>query len=320
MLKRPGFPKSSEIFIRFILIIIGIEMGIRLSEFTYYFYFEKMAIRKSVSDASSYRIACIGESTVMGYGSEEGGDFPAQLQNLLTANFSNSKIKVYNLGVGGISAKRIYNNLGYIFNYYDPHLVILCAGNNLLEMPYIFQKSRNEGINKIIIFINNLKTVRLLRFFKVSIKKYFIGDRTPMFHVRHSFPKSYSRDIPAVIVYQHDNKLIEEQTKGWKYKVVELESKIWLDKIIKKSMVRKFKFIICNYFYSWVNDYLKDEARKYNIYFVDNEKIYEEYLRSGKEGEILSDDKWHPNAKGYGLMAENIYGTLMDNKLIGEQD
>ena len=50
-----------------------------------------------------------------------------------------------------------------------------------------------------------------------------------------------------------------------------------------------------------------------NCPFVDNYLILSNIAN---RAEYFSSDKWHPNDKGYRLVAENIYNCILENKLI----
>lgn len=65
-----------------------------------------------------------------------------------------------------------------------------------------------------------------------------------------------------------------------------------------------------------VNDAIRDTALSYNIALVDNEKIF---MQKPNKGEFFNLDR-HCNAKGYNLIAENIYSGLVKKITMSEEE
>ena len=69
------------------------------------------------------------------------------------------------------------------------------------------------------------------------------------------------------------------------------------------------KVLICNYFKSRSNNFLRNFATQRNLPFCDNEQLFQDYKE--KHGapsapSLISEDDWHPSFKGYSLIANNI--------------
>jgi hypothetical protein len=87
-----------------------------------------------------------------------------------------------------------------------------------------------------------------------------------------------------------------------------------LEYMINIASGNKCKVLICNYFDSGANDFLRKFSAVNNIPFCDNEKIFKEYR--GAASDLISADGWHPNAKGYSMMAQNLYDSLIRHNLL----
>jgi lysophospholipase L1-like esterase len=75
---------------------------------------------------------------------------------------------------------------------------------------------------------------------------------------------------------------------------------------------------VTNEAWSWkkhINSFIRDAVSKKDIYFVDHERIFEESFTKEKWQEITTGGK-HVNAKGYSIMAKNLYNYLLKMDLI----
>ena len=92
--------------------------------------------------------------------------------------------------------------------------------------------------------------------------------------------------------------------------------------IIRIAQKEKIKVILQNYpatvlvddfFY---NVLLPKIAKELNVYFVDNNKIFQDLLDSGvKHDDLFAPDN-HCNAKGYGVMAMSIFNKIKEEKIV----
>ena len=57
-------------------------------------------------------------------------------------------------------------------------------------------------------------------------------------------------------------------------------------------------------------------ANKFKIPFVNNYYLdFKKLEESNQLSNYLISDNWHPNAKGYGIMADNIFGTIVKERI-----
>jgi len=92
--------------------------------------------------------------------------------------------------------------------------------------------------------------------------------------------------------------------------------------IIRIAQENRIKVILQNYpatvpvavFFN--NVLLPKIAKDLNIYFVDNNKIFQELLDSGVKHEDLFAPDSHCNAKGYGVVATNIFNKIKEERML----
>lgn len=263
-----------------LLSLIAIEVSLRAVECCYYFYYQNLKKLGHKVDSSAYRIICIGESTVIGMGATGiEHSFPAQLEILLKKRFPDKKIQVFNLGVGAITSAEIVLSLNKNLSYYRPHLVVLTVGENVKWVG----SEKGKLIPAILCHLSQYKVIKLVEFFRVFFKK-------------DIWIKKYKCEIWTDKARNRNEKAIS-----------------YMMDTIKNYGAR---IIMCNYFIGWYNEDIKELAKKYDLIFCDNERIYKKFKESGRENEIIFEDNWHPNDQGYYLIAENIFKTIIEYKIL----
>ena len=100
----------------------------------------------------------------------------------------------------------------------------------------------------------------------------------------------------------------------------------WLEsdigEIIRIAQGKKIKVILQNYpatvrvdgFFN--NVLLPKIAKDLNVYFVDNNRVFQELLDTGVKHEDLFVPDNHCNAKGYGVMAMNIFNKIKEERIL----
>jgi len=92
--------------------------------------------------------------------------------------------------------------------------------------------------------------------------------------------------------------------------------------IIRIAQENKIKVIVQNYPAAVVADeiffnmFLPEIAKELNVYFVDNNRIFQELLDIGVKHEELFAPDNHCNAKGYGVMATNVFNKITEEKIL----
>jgi tetratricopeptide (TPR) repeat protein len=88
-----------------------------------------------------------------------------------------------------------------------------------------------------------------------------------------------------------------------------------IEKIVKICQKEGIRIILQNYPYQHrANESIKKVAEEYLIPFVDNCSLFNKLLKTERFEEYFVPDS-HCNAKGYGIMAQNIYDKIMEEKI-----
>jgi len=297
-----------------ILSLIIVELLLRIAAFGYSLVYR---IPKNYKD-SDYRILCVGESTTFGMGTSNPPlyCYPHQLEKMLNEKFPELRIKCfYDESIGLNTTQNLIKLPSAIINY-KPNLVIFMVGINNwwnLDKSNILLFNKNELVQqttiKLLVFLDRFRVYKLLKWLIYSneLIKFenhiqwpdeWNGDkknteiRMKMARVlRNSIEDKYNMDIFDEIAY-HD-----------------------LQEMIKICKKNKITVIICSYPVapSGLYSIHKKLSLFFNCYFVDNHLIFNN-LSNTKD--YFSYDRHHPNEKGYGIVAENIYNCILEHKLI----
>jgi tetratricopeptide (TPR) repeat protein len=84
----------------------------------------------AVKDNNTYRIFCLGESTVQGFPYPPGAAFPAMLDNILSTLHPDKNIEVVNCGITAITSISVLDMTEEILKKYKPDLLIVYSGHN----------------------------------------------------------------------------------------------------------------------------------------------------------------------------------------------
>lgn len=296
------FCKIRKFIYIFIAVLIIGELTIRAAGHLYFLYYRLSTLitRSPLDfDKETFRIICVGESTTAG-APVQGNGYPEQLERILKREFTDRKFKVFNLGVCAITSSEIARHFHKNIIYYRPHLVIILIGHNCNGIT-MFRIPKKDGIlNNAAYFtvnriINNLKIARLLKF-AFDIYKLHKDNRLD---IQKIYPDVYlTYKIPFRMNF-------EEHRENLEY-------------VVKIANKYDCRVLLCNYFFlREINTFLRNFAIQRNIPFCDNENIYKEYKKKyGSITGLISEDDFHPNAKGYSIMAQNLYESIIKYNLV----
>lgn len=283
------------------LSIVVLELFLRLLGFG---YIVTHRLPKNID--ADYRILCIGESTTWGIGAQDPltQSYPKQLERRLRARFPDKKINCfYDMAIGQ-NTSEILSKLPLYIKTYQPRIVIFMVGANNwwnMDKSNILLFNKNSRISnftlKTLIFLDKFRTWKLLKLMGSSFGLYkerwnywFPGDETFQ-SFENKILNSYGEEIFNIL-----NKVTEYDTS----------------EMLKTCKANNIKTIICAY--PRTSNYIQRSiSEKFGIPFVDNTTFFEQLSNSN---EYFSNDGWHPNDKGYKLVAENIYNCIIENKLI----
>ncbi|MBN2407395.1 MAG: hypothetical protein JXJ19_06835 [Elusimicrobia bacterium] len=291
MTAAPDRKKYAVTVVRVLLVLLSVEVALRICESGYYYYCARAPMFRDLVDDSAYRIICVGESTVQGHEVEERYSFPKVLEKMLSERYPDRNIRVYKLGILGVTVSKIAENFRGYLDHYRPHLVILLVGHNNYHVIIDEDVAKNE---------------------KSSLIPYsfYLMKRAKLFKLGAFLAGMYRKNVYGRIFDIRDKNIIDARAIYKKRFVKDIEY------MIKESRRVNADVILCNYFRSWFNEYAQGIAQKNGTYFCDNQKVAEEYISGGREREIFYSDNWHPSIKGYSLIAGNLFGLITEKKLV----
>jgi len=302
--------------------LIFIEVFLRVGGFIY------NAIYKvpQYKDSSDIIIFCVGESTTFGVGADNPiiQAYPYQLERMLNNEFQDLSIQCLFDRTIGINTSEILIKLPLYFEKYNPDLVIFMVGvNNWWNLnkanPLLFSKNRfiSKSTLKILVFLDHFRVWKLIKW--IGYSKELINFSSGFYP---SNDPKVNESADEVEVKKRTKKIQEllrsllnkygEEVFNISYKIAEQDIRAMI-KICKNNEI---KVIVCNYPVKHrgnIGQIQRKIAKELNVLFVDNRLFFE---KIPDKKEYFSYDGWHPNTKGYKIIAQNIFRCILDNKLI----
>ena len=145
------------------------------------------------------------------------------------------------------------------------------------------------------------KDPRVFKIELIKIKQYI--------KAKYSQDNEKRRSLVKII----DARLDLSEDKQIQQRVLEYD----LEEIIKFAKSQGVTLILNTYPLNDLSlyDVFQKISNKLNILLVDNFKVFKEIEKTGNQGDFFVPDG-HCNAKGYGIIAENTYKTLVEHKLL----
>jgi len=295
--------------------LIIAELLLRIAAFGYNLVYR---VPKNYKD-SDYRILCVGESTTFGIGTSNPPlyCYPRQLEKRLNEKFPGLRIKCfYDQNIGLNTTQNLIKLPSAIRNY-RPNLVIFMVGaNNWWNL----DKSNIVLFNKnVLLQQTSIKLLVLLNHFRVyKLLKWLIYSNSLIkLEYRVQWPDAWSGNEENTKIRMKMVAALQKSVED-KYNMDIFDEIAYYDlqEMIKICKRNKIEIFICSYpdgGPSGLYSIQKKASLLFNCYFVDNRLIFSN-LSNTKD--YFSSDGSHPNEKGYGIVAENIYNCILEHKLI----
>lgn len=292
-----------------ILSLMVLEITLRTMGIGYNLIYKNKTLKERKGNV---RIFCVGESTTWGIGAKDPltQSYPRQLEGMLNSKYPNIKIKVFYDQTIGQNTEEILLKLPLYIKKYQPQIIIFMTGINdwwNLNRSNILLFNKDRAISNITLsvlaFLDKFEVWKLLKYIWLSSGLY--KERWNYWFPRDETTKSL------------ENKLTKLYGENY-FNIIDRVTEHDLEKMVKVCKNNNINVILCNYPRGMTDnlyEIIKKIAEKNNILFVDN------YLRfeSLPEDEIKNyfwKDNWHPNEKGYRLVAENLYNIIIKNHSI----
>lgn len=253
-------------------------------------------------DGSIQRILCLGDSFTYGLGAEKEYSYPTQLERLLNDNNSGREFKVFYYGIDGLSSSIIANTLSDNINKYRPDILIILAGCNdhwALYQSNLSKVLKGEKINDSLlrakIFLYRFRAFRLIQL---------------VFNEMADKIQDTKRDKSGTIKFTN---ITDENLNR---ALIEYNYKKIIQVVNSSNPGIRLFFQTYPVGVEHINKFIKTVALDYKIPIIEQDVIF------SKLNEIkpfVASDGWHLNAKGYNLMAKNIYKKFLEEGIIDKR-
>lgn len=283
-----------------LLSFIVLEFGLRIIGFGYNLFYKPPR-----DNGAAYRILCVGESTTWGVGASDPikNGYPYQLQEMLNKRFERKRVQcLFDQTIGQNTSEILLKFPKYIKKY-RPQLIILMVGiNNWWNMDrsniVLFSK-KNSFASLFIhafVFFDQFRVWKLFKYISYSLGIY---------------KERWNYWCPQGSAWEE----LKEKDREHGHRIFEELAMYDIDEMIKLSKLCGAKVIICTY--PMGSDRLVNIhmalAKKHGLPVVNNFAVF------GSLPDLfdyLWQDYWHPNDRGYSLLAKNIYDCIVGNKII----
>jgi len=309
--------------------IVIIEIGLRLGGLAAGAWHRQCGIT-AVPQKTTIKVLCIGDSHTWGFGSGSGESYPSQLETLLNKS-SLGTFAVINAGIPGMNSALIAEELEKKYYLYMPDIVVINGGsNNCWNTTNIKSKDRAKPYFD---FFSRLRVCKLIRILWLSYQRLYCGfigkprmsiesltkDKRGNLFTDHF--KVIDGKFCEVIRYRghpdnQDNQILWGDSEAlYKKNYVEYLKNDFADMVMflydKRTPVI-LQTYLCNdegSSYRLANDAIVDFGNMDHVPVVRNDGYIKNngYMRD----DLLIPDG-HPNAKGYRIMAENTYRSIVD--------
>ncbi len=263
-------------------------------------------------------ILALGESSTAGLWVDWNESYPAQLESILKKAYPGKEISVVVPVHMGQNTGQIANRIGEHLEEYRPDLILLMVGYNnewsLAESRIArFVGGKDAARIRLLTFLDRFRSYRLLRYLYLR----FVNREDPE-HVQRLESMDYvwggpelARFPPEGWVYSFAMSNRGAFVELWRYDVTEIVQAAKDEGVPVLLMTYHINptYLSGNEFERLANDL--------GIPLVRNDLLFFPLIQSGEIRQyVFPYDNWHPNARGYRLIAANIAGAIYENDLL----
>jgi lysophospholipase L1-like esterase len=290
-----------------VVLLLLVELGLRVVG---HFYLNHLYVADLSPDEIT--ILCLGESSTEGMGVDDADSYPQQLRALLQQRYGYH----FSLVVpphNGQNSSQVADRITDYLDRYRPSLVIIMMGINnewALRESHIgrFVKGSDAWWVKTQIVLDGIRLFRLGRYLSL----FFSSDST----VRRSEGErlavlgapGFEKYPPPREVYSFAFRHQEEFTQVWRWDIGHI-----LDEVKQKGAQ---PLLMTYHIPGWVPvDEFVAMAEKKHTPLVRNDLAF---LRlQGAPDDYLLRDRWHPNKRGYAVIAKDALDEITRLNLLG---
>lgn len=273
-----------------------------------FFYIRRLGgLYKKQNTKNKLNILAVGESTTSGLWIVDKS-YPLQLKKKLNDFYHCECVNINILALPGANTSSTLYYLPTEIIKVKPDIIIFMVGVNdtyyyaynfdslLLENQFFKNKLPHKIVLALIRLSNNIKLLRIAKLVYANL----------------TLPKNIIED--AVYIYEGGDKTNRREAFAKANFNINLEiTKENIEKMIYVTKKANIVPILMTYHSASINELIKQIAKKDSIFLIDNEKIFS---KKNIDDYVMVQDNWHPNEKGYQLIAENIFSFLIKQKVI----
>ena len=259
-------------------------------------------------------IVCIGESTTAGLWVDPSDSYPKKLEGKLRERLGTDRIRTIVPPHVGQNSSQQANRIADYLDLYRPRLLILMAGANnewsLAESHvtrFVSLDSLKSIKLRLTIFANSFRVFKLVRRGYLTFSNQWERNMNPGQNSLALWgDPEYTGWPPEGDVFGFARKHREAFRALWKY-----DMKLMIDEARQRSVP------VLLMTYPVMPKYLTPEdfqqlASETGVPPVDNHASFDALRASGTfEEYVFPQDHWHPNAKGYEIVAESAANTIL---------
>jgi len=317
MPKKTNLRKVIFFIIIILSVLLSIEIILRVIG-AIYLQTMFMDTRNEYARDNTTIILALGESSTAGLFVQWNESYPAQLEKALREKYPEKNIRIVVPLHMGQNTGQLAKRINQYINVYKPKLIIVMAGYNnewsLAESnigKYI--QGKDSLKIKIMTMIDNLRTYRVIRY---VVLRFIVQEKSEcvesLKNNQYMFGgPEYVRFPPKHGVYAFAIEHKEEFREVWRNDI---------ENIIRAAKKNNISIILMTYHinptYLPAEEFVSIAARK-NITLVRNDLTFQKLLTTGQIPKyVLPIDHWHPNQKGYELIAKNVFNRIVEENLI----
>jgi lysophospholipase L1-like esterase len=241
-----------------------------------------------------------------------------QLQDKLRKLYASEKINIMVPVHVGQNTSQMANRINQYLELYKPKLLIIMAGCNnewSLAESHVLRFLAHDDLEtlkvKAMLFLDNFRIFKLAKYLYLKLANKGIAEYLEQNRYYFLGPPEICRFPPEKWVYSFAIRDQQAFRRLWRYDI---------RMIIEAAKAKNVRVLLMTYHinpaYLPVREFL-DMSDNEHVALIRNDLSFIELAGRNELGGFILQDGWHPNSKGYSLIANNAFCGIRDNDLLG---
>ena len=343
---RPLKPTIIRSAVGVLVLLVAVELTLRLAGA---WYLETHYYRPGLRGLHEHRetVVCLGESSTAGLWCAFDDSYPKQLERLVNERFHTDRFLAVVPPHVGQNTSQIANRVDSYIRLYHPRLIIVMSGvNNLWALGEssagrFFHGSLKETLPlRVHIALSQFRVYKLLRYLlvRVGVRSADYATAQQLYAERLGFPatldwSAHRRQAMDDLAHRYQCEMLghpiladwpgprreataklaqryqmEAFLEGWRYD---------MRRLIRAAQQQHVPVLLMTYHipgFPPVEEFVK-MAEECHVPLVRNDLAFATLRQTPgfRPGDYLLQDQWHPNAKGYRLIAEDALAAIVEH-------